>query len=121
MPSATRSAARWSTKRAQRGAHFEVCPTSNVHTGAAASIAEHPITALWRAGLSVGVNTDNRLMSCITLGSECEDLLAHTPLTLHDLVRMQREAAQHSFLGAEAKAAALAALDRYSAASSSST
>ena len=103
----------------ERGAHFEVCPTSNVHTGAVASIAEHPITALWRAGLSVGVNTDNRLMSRITLTSECEALLAHTPLTLHDLTRMQREAAQHSFLGADAKAAATAALDRYSAASSS--
>jgi adenosine deaminase len=103
----------------ERGAHFEVCPTSNVHTGAATSIAEHPITALWRAGLSVGVNTDNRLMSRITLNGECEALLAQTPLTLHDLVRMQREAAQHSFLGAAAKAAALAALDRYGASSSS--
>jgi adenosine deaminase len=103
----------------ERGAHFEVCPTSNVHTGAATSIAEHPITALWRTGLSVGVNTDNRLMSRITLNGECEALLAHTPLTLQDLVRMQREAAQHSFLGAPAKAAALAALDRYGASSSS--
>lgn len=101
--------------------HFEVCPTSNVHTGAAASLAEHPITALWQAGLSVGVNTDNTLMSRLTLGSECAALLAHTPLTLHDLTRMQREAARHSFLGAGAKAAALAALDRYAAASSSST
>ena len=49
---------------------LEVCPTSNVHTGAAASIEQHPITALWRAGLSVGVNTDNRLMSGVTLTSE---------------------------------------------------
>ena len=103
----------------QRGAHFEVCPTSNMHTGAATSIAEHPITALWRAGLSVGVNTDNRLMSRITLSGECEALLAQTPLTLQDLVRMQHEAARHSFLGADAKAAAIAALDRYGAASSS--
>jgi adenosine deaminase len=103
----------------QRDAHFEVCPTSNVHTGAAASIAEHPITALWRAGLSVGVNTDNRLMSRITLGSECEALLAQTPLMLQDLIGMQREAARHSFLGAAAKAGAAAALDRYAAASSS--
>ena len=102
-----------------RGAHFEVCPTSNVHTGAAASIAEHPITALWRAGLSVGLNTDNRLMSRITLSGECEALLSQTPLTLHDLVRMQREAARHSFLGADEKAAAIAALDSYAAASSS--
>jgi adenosine deaminase len=103
----------------ERGAHFEVCPTSNVHTGAAASLAEHPITAMWRAGLSVGVNTDNRLMSRITLGSECAALLEQTPLALHDLLSMQRQAAQHSFLDASAKAAAHAALDRYSAASSS--
>jgi adenosine deaminase len=100
---------------AEQGAHLEVCPTSNVHTGAARSIAEHPIVELWRAGVSVGVNTDNRLMSRVTLQSECEALLAHTPLTLHDLARMQLEAARHSFLPAEAKASAVAAVSRYAA------
>jgi adenosine deaminase len=89
--------------------HLEVCPTSNVHTGAAASIAEHPITALWRAGLSVGVNTDNRLMSRITLSSEWRALLDHTPLTIDDLQRMTVEAARHSFLDADAKEIALQA------------
>jgi adenosine deaminase len=34
------------------GLHLEVCPTSNVHTGAATSMATHPITPLWRAGVS---------------------------------------------------------------------
>ncbi len=100
----------------QRGAHLEVCPTSNVHTGAAASIAAHPIVALWRAGVSLGVNTDNRLMSRITLVGECEALLAHTPLTLHDLARMQLEAARHSFLGADAKARAMAAITAFATA-----
>jgi adenosine deaminase len=80
------------------GAHLEVCPTSNVHTGAVASVATHPITSLWRAGLSLSVNTDNRLMSRISLGSEYEDVLAHTPLTVDDLLRMNLEAARHSFL-----------------------
>jgi adenosine deaminase len=93
-----------------RDAHLEVCPTSNVHTGAAASIAAHPITALWRAGVSVGVNTDNRLMSRITLGSEHAALLEHTPLTRVDLARMQIEAARHSFLPAAVRAAATATL-----------
>jgi adenosine deaminase len=93
-----------------RDAHLEVCPTSNVHTGAAASIAAHPITALWRAGVSVGVNTDNRLMSRITLHSEHAALLEHTPLTRQDLARMQLEAARHSFLPAAVRAAATAAL-----------
>jgi hypothetical protein len=80
------------------GLHLEVCPTSNVHTGAAQSIATHPITALWRAGVSVSYHTDNRLMSCITQSSEAARLLAHTPLTRSDLLAMAAEAARHSFL-----------------------
>ena len=99
----------------ERGAHLEVCPTSNVHTGAAVSIAAHPITALWRAGVSVGVNTDNRLMSRITLSGECQALLDHTPLTAHDLLRMQLEAARHSFLAPAIKAAAIEQLSAYDA------
>lgn len=94
----------------ERGAHLEVCPTSNVHTGAAPSVAEHPIVALWRAGVSVGINTDNQLMSRITLVGECEALLAQTPLALTDLARMQLEAAHHSFLPPQIKAAAIAAI-----------
>ena len=49
---------------------LEMCPTSNVHTGAAASIAEHPIDLLRRLRYRVTVNTDNRLMSGVTLSSE---------------------------------------------------
>ncbi|MDP1912200.1 adenosine deaminase family protein [Brevundimonas sp.] len=80
------------------GVHLEICPTSNVHTGAAASIASHPITALWHAGVSLSYHTDNRLMSCITQSSEAADLLAHTPLTERDLLAMAHQAAGHSFL-----------------------
>jgi adenosine deaminase len=97
------------------GAHLEVCPTSNVHTGAAASIATHPITALWRAGLSVGVNTDNRLMSRISLASEVEALLAETPLTVEDLRAMNRAAAQASFLPEPVRQAALQRIDAWRA------
>jgi adenosine deaminase len=49
---------------------LEMCPTSNVHTGAAASIEEHPIDLLRRLRFRVTVNTDNRLMSGISLSSE---------------------------------------------------
>ena len=45
---------------------LEMCPTSNVHTGAAPSIEEHPIDLLRRLRFRVTVNTDNRLMSGIT-------------------------------------------------------
>lgn len=91
--------------------HLEVCPTSNVHTGAAASIASHPITALWRAGLSLSYHTDNRLMSCITHSQEAAALLRDTPLTAADLVAMARQAARHSFLPAAQREAALKAID----------
>ncbi len=49
---------------------LEMCPTSNVHTGAAASVAEHPIDLLRRLRYRVTVNTDNRLMSGVSLSSE---------------------------------------------------
>src|SRR5215475_1720378 len=49
---------------------LEMCPTSNVHTGAAASIKEHPIGLLRALSFRVTVNTDNRLMSGVTLASE---------------------------------------------------
>jgi len=49
---------------------LEVCPTSNVHTGAAKSIAEHPIGVLTDLSFRVTMNTDNRLMSATTMSDE---------------------------------------------------
>jgi adenosine deaminase len=49
---------------------LEMCPTSNVHTGVCDSIAEHPIGLLARLRFRVTVNTDNRLMSDVTLSDE---------------------------------------------------
>jgi adenosine deaminase len=49
---------------------LEMCPTSNLQTGAATSIAEHPIGLLRRLNFRVTVNTDNRLMSATSLSEE---------------------------------------------------
>jgi adenosine deaminase len=49
---------------------LELCPTSNVQTGAAPSLAEHPIGLLRQLNFRITVNTDNRLMSDVTLSSE---------------------------------------------------
>ena len=49
---------------------LEMCPTSNVHTGAAPSIGEHPIDLLRRLRFRVTLNTDNRLMSGVSMSSE---------------------------------------------------
>ena len=47
-----------------------MCPSSNVHTGAAPSIARAPITLLMRLRFRVTVNTDNRLMSGTSMSRE---------------------------------------------------
>ena len=54
---------------------LELCPTSNVHSGATPSIAEHPIGLLADLRFRVTVNTDNRLMSGITLSTEMANLV----------------------------------------------
>jgi adenosine deaminase len=51
---------------------LEMCPSSNVQTGAADSIAGHPLRLLRQLRFRVTVNTDNRLMSQVTLSSEFE-------------------------------------------------
>src|SRR5580658_9162499 len=51
---------------------LEMCPSSNVQTGAVASIERHPLRLLRQLQFRVTMNTDNRLMSQVTLSSEFE-------------------------------------------------
>ncbi len=54
---------------------LEMCPASNVQTGAATSIAEHPIGLLKRLRFRITVNTDNRLMSRTSMTDEMWSLV----------------------------------------------
>jgi adenosine deaminase len=54
---------------------LEMCPTSNVQTGAAESIEQHPIRLLRQLRFRVTVNTDNRLMSQVSMTSEFDQLV----------------------------------------------
>jgi adenosine deaminase len=54
---------------------LEMCPTSNLQTGAAPSIAEHPIGLLTKLRFRVTVNTDNRLMSGTSMSQEMQRLV----------------------------------------------
>jgi adenosine deaminase len=51
---------------------LEMCPSSNLQTGAAPSIGDHPIGLLTKLRFRVTVNTDNRLMSATTMSREME-------------------------------------------------
>ena len=64
---------------------LEMCPASNVQTGAATSIAEHPIGLLTRLRFRVTVNTDNRLMSGTSMTDEMTALVEAFGYGLEDL------------------------------------
>jgi adenosine deaminase len=76
---------------------LEMCPTSNVHTGAARSIKEHPIGLLRRLSFRVTVNTDNRLMSAITLSSEFAALCEAFEYGLPDIAWLTINAMKSAF------------------------
>ena len=84
---------------------LEVAPTSNVHTGGAASIAEHPITRLLRLGFAVTVNTDNRLQSGTSMSAEFAALVEHAGWTLADLRQVTLTAAHHAFVHEDVRTA----------------
>lgn len=88
----------WLDEVIARGLHLEICVTSNVQTGAAARVADHPIAALWAAGLSLSFHTDNRLMCGTTMDREARLLLGETACTDEDLRAMTRAALAASFL-----------------------
>jgi adenosine deaminase len=54
--------------------HLEACPTSNIQTNCFDTYSDHPIDRLLQAGISVGVNTDTRTISNVTLSEEYEKL-----------------------------------------------
>jgi adenosine deaminase len=77
--------------------HLEMAPTCNVQIGAVASVAEHPIGPFLRAGLSVGFNTDNRLMSNVMPSSELFALANEQGLNAAEMERLATNAAMASF------------------------
>ena len=77
---------------------LEMCPSSNVQTGAAASIAEHPIGLLRRLNFRVTVNTDNRLMSSTTLTKEFVELSQAFGYGLDDVAWFTVNAMKSAFI-----------------------
>ncbi len=77
---------------------LEMCPTSNVHTGAVASIEQHPIDLLRRLRYRVTVNTDNRLMSGVSLSDEFATLMTVFDISLDEMQWLSTNAMKSSFL-----------------------
>jgi adenosine deaminase len=77
---------------------LEMCPSSNVQTGAADSIAAHPVGPLTRLRFRVTVNTDNRLMSGTSMSREMRLLSDAFGYDLSDLRWFTINAMKSAFL-----------------------
>ncbi|MFI1980028.1 adenosine deaminase [Streptomyces wedmorensis] len=77
---------------------LEMCPSSNLQTGAAASFAEHPIGLLRTLHFRATVNTDNRLMSGTTMSREFELLNDAFDYTLDDMQWFTVNAMKSAFI-----------------------
>ena len=84
---------------------LELCPSSNVDTGAVPTLAEHPIRHFLSERFRVTVNTDNRLMSHVTLSEEFQRLSRAFPLTLADVERLSINAMKSAFIGYDERVA----------------
>ncbi|MCU0636126.1 MAG: adenosine deaminase family protein [Gemmatimonadaceae bacterium] len=83
---------------ADRRIALEVCPTSNVQTRVVARFAEHPIKQYQAMGIPVTLNTDNRLMSGVTLTDEYASAARHLGWSLATLAQVSRTAFEEAFL-----------------------
>jgi adenosine deaminase len=77
---------------------LEMCPSSNVQTGAAESVALHPISLLKRLRFRVTVNTDNRLMSGTSMSREMGLLVRDAGWTMEDLRWVTINAMKSAFI-----------------------
>lgn len=88
-----------------RGIPLELCPSSNLQTGAIAAFGDtidaHPFDLLYQLGFKVTVNTDNRLMSGVTLTGEFELLVGAFGYDLGDLLELTLNAVDAAFLPLE--------------------
>ena len=77
---------------------LEMCPSSNVQTGAVSSIDKHPFGLLARLRFRVTVNTDNRLMSDTTMSREMLLLAQTFGFGWSDLERFTINAMKSAFI-----------------------
>ncbi len=77
---------------------MEMCLSSNIQTGAAASLDEHPFPMYYRNDFRVFLCTDNRLMSNTSLGKELFLAVNHYNLTLRDLEKITINAMKSAFI-----------------------
>jgi adenosine deaminase len=84
--------------------HLELCPTANVQIiPSIRSMEEHPIDRLYRAGVSLNVNSDSRMLTPTTLTREYECLQRAFNWSEQDLLRANLMGLEAAFVGDEVR------------------
>jgi len=91
----------------ERGTVFEVCVTSNFHSGVVASIDQHPIGKMISADLNVTINTDDPQISQITLTDEMKLLSSQFSLSIDQIHTLSTNAVNAAFISSKERNALL--------------
>lgn len=84
--------------------HLELCPTANVQIiPSIKSMEEHPIDRLYRAGVSLNVNTDSRMLTPTTMTKEYEHLDRVFHWSAQDFLKTNLMGLEAAFVGDEVK------------------
>jgi len=91
---------------------LEICLTSNVQTRVADSYASHPFREYYDRGLNVVLNTDNRLMSGVTLTDEYVHAAEALDFGFDELARVALNGFESCFLPYEERMQLVAEVQR---------
>ena len=82
---------------AKDGITLELCPTSNLNTNIFNTIEEYPLLSLMEAGVRITINTDNIMVSGVSLQSEWEKVVNAFHLTRAQILQLQKNSAEAVF------------------------
>jgi adenosine deaminase len=97
LPDGTMKLGRLAQYILDRRVPLEMCLLSNLHTGAAASLEEHPFAAFFRRGFRVCLNTDDRLMSDTSMTRETTLATELFDLSLGELEKLSLNGIKSAF------------------------
>jgi adenosine deaminase len=83
---------------AKNDVHLEICPSCNIQTDVFKEYADHPVDFLYDSGVSVGVNTDTRTMTDITLADEYAKLANTFDWDMDHFRQCNLNALAHAFI-----------------------
>jgi len=87
----------------QNTIHLEICPTSNIQTNVFDKIENHSINQIYNSGISIGINTDARTISNISLSDEYETLAKVFNWGKEHFLKCNLDAIEHAFISKEKK------------------